>query len=101
MAYPLPEPTVRPSFLAGAVTRDGLAVPKAHVLAFNSSGQTTATALSGLDGRFQLQVEAGEYRLAVEQLDGPVVPANLEWPDPAGRFRQPVVDARWWIFRIG
>jgi len=76
MAYPLPEPTARPSFLAGAVTRDGLAVPKAHVLAFNTSGQTTAAALSGLDGRFQLQVEPGEYRLAVEPLDGPVLPTQ-------------------------
>jgi hypothetical protein len=85
MAYPLPEPVVPPSFLAGAVMRDGLAIAKAHVVAFDKTGRTAAAGLTNGDGRFQLRVEPGEYRLAVEPLDGPVLPVQTwsEQPAPA------------------
>ena len=82
MAYPIQEPQVQPSLLAGAVSRDGIAIAKAHVVAFDASGRTAAAGLTGLDGRFQLQVTPGEYRLAVEPLDGPVTPAQT-WSDQA------------------
>jgi hypothetical protein len=57
MAYPLPEPIVPPSILAGAISRDGLAVAKAHVLAFNTSGQTAAAsgAATNFATDFELQ----------------------------------------------
>ena len=91
-AYPLPEPVVPPSILAGAVTRDGTVVAKAHVVAFDRHGKTAAAALSGLDGRFQLQVPPGEYRLAVEPLDGPVH-ATQTWSDQAA---PPEFASLWW-----
>ncbi len=92
MAYPLPEPVVPPSILAGAVTRDGTVVAKAHVVAFDRHGKTAAATLSGLDGRFQLQVPPGEYRLAVEPLDGPVHAAQT-WSDQAA---PPDFASLWW-----
>ncbi|MEP7366932.1 MAG: matrixin family metalloprotease, partial [Acidobacteriota bacterium] len=91
-AYPLPEPAVPASFLTGAVTREGLPVAKAHVMAFDSSGRKTIAGLTSTDGRFELQVEPGDYRLAVEPLDGPIMPVST-WSD------QPAPDvfaSLWW-----
>ncbi|NUN53342.1 MAG: matrixin family metalloprotease [Planctomycetaceae bacterium] len=91
MAYPVVEPEVGPSYLAGAVMRDGTAVAKAHVMAFDRAGQVAAAGLSDGAGRFRLQVGEGEYRLAVEPLDGPVMAAQM-WAEQAGQ----TFGSLWW-----
>lgn len=91
MAYPAVEREVAPSYLAGAVMRDGVAVAKAHVMAFDRAGRVAAAGLSGMDGRYRLMVGEGEYRLAVEPLDGPVMAAQT-WAEQAGQL----FGSLWW-----
>lgn len=83
-AYPLPEQEAAPAVLAGVVRKDGAPVAKAHVMALGREGRLAAAGLTDAEGRYALQVEAGEFRLAVEPLDGPVQggQAWTEQPSP-------------------
>lgn len=95
MAYPLIRPDGAPnqaapavltSVLSGVVRKDGSPVAKAHVMAVGREGRLAATGLTDAEGRYALHVDAGEFRLAVEPLDGPVQ-AEQAWaeqppPDP-------------------
>ena len=63
----------------------------AQVVAVNEHGTPVSSGLTGRDGSFEISgVPAGNYRLYVEPLDGPVDPRNLSgvWREAsAGEFR--------------
>ncbi|MEZ5400354.1 MAG: matrixin family metalloprotease [Bryobacteraceae bacterium] len=65
------------SRIEGSVTEDGASVAGAHVIAIDRGGHPTVGAFTAADGSYSLAVPSGEYLLAVEPLDGPVVPGQF------------------------
>jgi hypothetical protein len=59
--------------MRGTVSRDGAPVAGAHVVAIDRAGRPVVGAITGPEGGYQLAVSGGEYLVAVEPLDGPVV----------------------------
>jgi hypothetical protein len=64
--------------LAGRVLGDGGGIYAAQVVAVNAAGEPVATGLSDPNGDFAIKgMPAGDYRIYVEPLDGPVAIGNM------------------------
>jgi hypothetical protein len=87
--YPNSDPSMVGATLKGSVGGSSGGIFAAQVVALNDRGEPVATALTDQSGRFELRgVPAGDYRLYIEPLDGPVDPNNL-----AGIYRLAKVDS--------
>jgi hypothetical protein len=81
MMYPIDEGQ-EPALgrIEGNVKRRDVPLPGAHVLALDRRGRPMHSAVTMADGSYTLLVPAGEYRLAAEPLDGPVLAVHMASP---------------------
>jgi len=86
--YPLADQAQVMSRITGRVLVDGAPAGGVHVLAVDANGGAARSTLTAPDGSYSLLVEAGEYKLVAEPLDGPVRPVHFtQPPETAPAFR--------------